>query len=259
MKRSTIHIAMAVLLTCGMSSAQAGIAPPSIGLSARAEVVASGIGETDFNNSSTPAVADKIFSNGGVSGEAHAIADYGILKASATLTKAPGVEPFNFGTGEAIFSEVLTITGGTGTSTIAFHFKNTGSLSVPGGNGAEATSELNVFFTDGSFQSDNQQYLINSGNSEIIDDSFTTTAFNFTYGVPFSFDVRLTANVSLEETDAGTVTSDFFNTAEIEFVEVGGDPIEISVTSDSGTIYAVPEPATALIVGAGLLLWGRRR
>ena len=219
----------------------AGIIVPSFGLSARAEVVAAGLGDSDFDNSNVPAVADKVFSNGGVSGEAHAIANYGSLQASSSLTKGAAIEPFNFGTGEAIFSDILTINGGVGAGTISMNFLNTGSLTLSSASSsATARTELNIFFTDGSFQSDNRVYEVAAGNSSAtINDLFTTTSFNFTFGVPFSFDVRLSAEVSLEETDSGTVTNDFYNTSVLQLLEVNGATGPVTVSAESGTNYTI--------------------
>ena len=123
-------------------------------------------------------------------------------------------------------------------------------------------STLNIFFLDGSFQSDDREYLIPSGNvSDTINDVFTTTAFDFTFGVPFLFDVRLTSEVSLEESDSGTVTNDFFNTSSLQLLTIGGATGPVTVTSGSGTTYTIPEPSTGLLMmlAATFCLSPRRR
>lgn len=259
MTKSLVAISTTTLLVGVAATAHAGAFPPSFGLSARAKVIASALARDDTNNTTTPATTEIVFSNRGVSGQALAIADYGVLQTSATITKIPGMEPFNYSSAEAIFSEELTVTGGTGTGTITFHFNYTGGLSIPGDNGPVATSELEVLFTDGSSQSDIRQHWLISGNSLAIDEDYATTAFNFTFGVPFSFDVRLFTDVWLDEDDSGTAKSDFLNTAEIAFLEVVGGGNQVVVSAASGTTYAIPEPSTALIIFGGVLAVLRKR
>jgi hypothetical protein len=105
---------------------------------------------------------------------------------------------------------------------------------------------------------------------------FTTEAIPFTYGVPFTLAVRLTAAVIPYDLDVDgptyslTGTADYLHTASLSDLRVFTDAslsnevFGFGVVSESGTDYgAVPEPAPVLLLataGAGsLVAWRRRR
>jgi len=220
-------------------------------LEARAEVVANGLGNPPIiDNLGDPAVASDTLTNGGVISTASAEATYGTLKAMGEISKGAAIEPFNFATGKAQFVDVVTVTGGTGAGTISFAFQLTGTLNDIAAGHSNATVEFDMFLPD-DFQGHNQQYQVDSGNSRTLNELIVTPAFNIEFGVPFTIDTKLFARVQLEESDNGTATSNFLNTAQLTSVVVGGATGPATVLGISGTNYLIPEPSSLILLLVG--------
>ncbi len=239
-----------------------GIVSVSNSLSARAEVVADGLGNPPvIDTLGDPVSASDSLTNDGVTSTASAEATYGILKASAEISKGSAIEPFNFATGTAEFDDTLTITGGAGSADISFAFQLDGVLQDINAAESRARVEFNVFLPQ-TFQSYNQTFMVESGNSRTLNELLVTPDFTFDYGVPFIVQVDLIASVSLEETDDGTASSLFDNTAIFTGLTVssGGVPVSgATVSASSGTNYPVPEPASSLLLLIGFAAFSRRR
>lgn len=237
-------------------------APVQNFLQARAEVVSDGLGNPPvIDIVGDPVVASDSLTNGGVTSTASAEATYGILKASAEITKGPAIEPFNFATGSARFADTLTISGGTGTADISFAFQLDGLLQDINAGESRAQVEFTVFLPE-TFQLYNETFFVESGNSRAIDDLLVTPDFIFDYDVPFQFQVDLIARVSLEESDDGSASSQFDNTAVLTGLTVssGGVPVSgATISTSSGTNYPIPEPASGLMLLLGTWTLSFRR
>lgn len=199
-----------------------------------------------------PATASDSLTNGNVTSTAQATATYGILKAQASIEK-PVIEPFNFATGTATFSDVITVTGGSGPGTISFEFQITGDLQDTNASGAQPSrADLNLFLPE-SFQSYNEQFFVESGVSRALNETVVTSPLDFTFGEPFIMDVKLEVFVQLEETDQGTAFANLLNTTTMTALTVVGATGPVTASGQSGTTNPVPEPASFVFLASTIL------
>jgi hypothetical protein len=223
-------------------------------------------GSTICFSTTSNCAGDYSFAGSDLSYSATALADYGVLKASGSLSIArPDGAPGSGGPSEidaqgfASFEDIWTIGGApdgtTGHLTLQFAVSGTyGSSGVDTGYGYGLNLRTFTPFHD-------------STDSELPPYTGTLTA-DFTFGSPLDFQVSLSAGSSLENLESGGTDGQFSfldesHTAILSVVGVtdqNGDvvPFTLQTASNSpnfaqfGSVSAAPEPGTfRLLAGTG--------
>lgn len=257
MRDAGLLCAFAICVSFLAAEAQAVIQAGPL-LQARAEVVANGLGNPPvIDTANDPAYALDTLTNGSVTSTAEAQATYGNLKARGTISKTASPEPFNFATGTAQFTDFLTISGGSGMGTVFFEIQLDGSLTDVEADVPNARLEFQLrsgppFYTE-NFETDSGQF------TKTINQTLISSPLSFTYDVPFELTAELRAEVSLEENQIGTATADFFSTASFTAVTVQNATGPVTISSDSGTNYGIPEPSTMVLALFGGIALGLRQ
>lgn len=205
---------------------------------------------------------------------ATATADYGVLKAGGTLSSSSlsglsNTTQYVSSVGTAFFTDVWTITGGTGAGTLELHFALDGSYSFPQ-IGTGVTSGFSLFnSTNSTFSSGNPTLAsaIVGPSGTINQDIVFTTAF--TFGSALDFRVSLTGGANLWDLGLDGLSSSFdiSNTAIMDAIVVKdatGNVIPFDLVTRSGSplfsslvpgipTASVPAPGSVALLGAGLL------
>ncbi len=216
-----------------------------------AGVNSGGNGISEAHHDGTNAMAQGVFND--LNGYAHAEVNYGSLHTYAHAMNTAG-NLYSWASAQSMFTDQLTITGGTGTGYFIADFKVDGTLQA----NYSAFSNTGLYWSNmpsgipGNVQGGNHTYQ-------------GTTAIPFTYGVPFDFYAQMISNVIFVAGGFGEGLADFSNTAKLtathvydpSFNPVGGT----TITSASGHFYpqAVPEPAPFAVLGVGTITLLRRR
>lgn len=193
---------------------------------------------------------------------------FGILRgrASAYLTGTNnGVTPPTFVSvgGRANYFDTTTITGGVGSGTQTLRFHVTGTSSTSGSpNSARAQLQYIPFDSQGNIGPE-QNFAVDSfGNTYI--------PINFTFGVPFTYEISFYSLAQiLQYSDGSFASSDYSHTVVLDQVKVadgkGNLVSNFGIVAESGTSYSangvVPEPASWLLIavgGAALAMYRRR-
>ncbi|MFI4965148.1 MAG: PEPxxWA-CTERM sorting domain-containing protein [Caulobacterales bacterium] len=207
----------------------------------------------------------------------------GALGASSTMTVTgtPGGALLATASSDAVFGDMLTITGGTaGTSGVLQLTYSLDGVISSSGTGLNSSSAFLFLDAASSYQYDNQG--VSSGGFVEIDNNGTrndTVTFYvpFTYATAISTDLNLDASSVFVAADSTPYTAsvNYYNTAALTsalvFDTAGAQNTAAQIGSADGLSYgpngiaaAVPEPSSwaLLIVGfgaAGAALRGRRR
>jgi MYXO-CTERM domain-containing protein len=161
------------------------------------------------------------------------------------------------------FSEMLTLSGGSGTGLVQYNFLFTGQLVEDGGQNLAPFTVTQGGDTIFSF-GDHDLQNIARGRGNCLRDChlnlvFTTQSRPFTFGVPFSIAATLTSEALNPN---GFARTDI--TAELQSIVVtdaAGHPVNFSVDFQSDASSETPEAGTWALVLGGLtaLGLGRRR
>ena len=195
-------------------------------------------------------------SDSSIDGSAKSFADYGVLKAFASVAATGTVN--SHAEASADFFEDFILSGGApGTSgEVRFGMSLTGSLTFTGPDaftGSSAISaDIYILSADciGSCAHDGLiQVTEGSINRELVVD------YVFTFDSSGDYVFSLEAGIEAQANGPFGGTADFYDTAIVNTLSIPGGT---TLTAASGTIYplidaAVPEPSTALIVMSGLI------
>lgn len=189
-------------------------------------------------------------SPGAFTGTAQAWATYGLVGAIADATATGSAYETQLVQAEAAFTDQLTITGATGPGFIVYQYSFTGSLL-----GTSHQAHGHGFVRHGTDPDEELDHL--TGNAVILSQPHT-----FTFGSPFAMGLLLTAEVHMHDGFTGHVQSDFSAGAMLTGIQVFDaqmTPVsQVAITSQSGTIYPLPSPASGLVF-LGALAARRRR
>ena len=228
----------------GASSAQTLFSSAALG----------GSTNTLYDSRTDKSIASVAGTVGPLSGSAKAQSDYGILHAYAHAA-SPAPMFLAHAESHASFTDMLTISGGTGTGTFIADWTTDGSETAEG----SAIPHADLYWTHNP--NGVIERLQPGTHTQLGQDYYATT---FTYGVPFAFSATLEAFVEFYLGGAGSGTTDFSSTAVLSQVRIydpSGQPVQgVTVTGASGHVYPspVPEPATFATLGVGLAAIMRR-
>jgi len=218
----------------------------------------------------------------GISANGAATVNDGSLGASSsvTVTGTPGAPLYGTASTTAVFTDMLTITGGTGSGVLELTYALDGVISNTG-TGFNSSSAYLYMPAASTFQYDNEG--IASGGYVEIDGNGTyndtvTYYIPFTYGTALSTELDLNANALFAPGDSTsyTATVNYYNTAALTSALVsGGTPSDpgaennaADIGSASGLNYgpngisaAVPEPSAWFLLASamGVLALAKRR
>lgn len=191
--------------------------------------------------------------NGAASGSA--TASYGSLTGFAEVQRTAATTAdtaWMIYTG-AFFRDALTIDGGLAlhgaSGTTTFTFSVSGSSAVSLTRPADNVYDGAVYWLSATSNAIN--YLDATGTAP---GTWITVAIPLVFGEPFPLSVLFEVYAGLS--GEGSAISDFTRTANLTGVVVfdnqGNRVREFSLTSESGTQYRIPEPATLALLGLGL-------
>ncbi len=93
--------------------------------------------------------------------------------------------------------------------------------------------------------------------------TYATPAFDFVWGKPFTLKTWIAGGGYIPGTEAGEIIVDFshsFTLAGVAIADSSGQAVtDFHIDGASGTSYLVPEPATLLLLGSGLVGLARSR
>lgn len=197
------------------------------------------------------AILNSYTSPGSFTGSAEAWASYGLVRAYASAQTQNASFDTQLVQAEAAFSDLLTITGGVGGGFIVYQYLVIGSTV-----GSEHQAHAHAFLRHGNEPDEELGHLSSST-------TLTSLPHSFTFGVPFTTGLLLSAEVHLHHGHNGTALADFSAGAmlsRISIFDAQMAPIsQFSVASQSGATYPLPSPATAAVLLAGLCFAHRRR
>jgi hypothetical protein len=189
-------------------------------------------------------------SPGFFTGSAEAWASYGLVRAVATADAVNTSFETQLVQAEASFSDLLTITGGTGSGFVIYQYTITGSTI-----GDEHDAHAHAFLRH---EGDPDEELGHLTQSTVL----TSLPHGFTFGTPFSTGFLLSAEVHMHDGHTGLAAADFGAGAMLTGLQVFDaqmNPVlAFAITSDSGTQYPLPAPADGVILGIGLIGISRR-
>lgn len=231
--------------------------------------------------------ASRAFNNGVANLTASAVADYDHIGAqsSAAFTGYTSGTAYHSSEGAAIIDDALTLAGASGQGYVTFGFTVDGSLFAA--SNSEAQLYL-MFSADGSSPQTAFAAVVQGGNGRFgapytpgfagfSADATTVSGSGvaYTYAIPFTFGTPLDLQYGLRSYAygapfTGDAASNFIATARLTSIAAtdgGGNAIDFSATSSSGTLYdaagahvqavgAVPEPASWTMMLGGFALVG---
>lgn len=138
----------------------------------------------------------------------------------------------------SLFDEELVVAGGTGAGFLTLNFVENG---VGGGNDPQASASFNVLASLNGTQYSNVRICGNppAQSGIVCMNPIDPIGVAFTYGVPFELSVALDA-----------VAGGGLGGANIS----GGGTLDYSLPSSSDVLSTVPEPPTAILMTAGMLV-----
>jgi len=205
---------------------------------------------------------------------------------SVTVTGTPGADLLVIASSDALFSDTLTITGGTGDGVLELTYALDGFISNTGTGPNSSSASLNMTTAGTNFQYDNEG--IGSGGYVEIDGNGTYND-TLTYYIPFTYGSALPTELDLDasslfvhssvfgpgDSTPYTASVNYYNTAALTSALVfdgtpsapGAENNAAVIGSASGLGYgpngisAAPEPGTWLMVASamGVLAFGKRR
>ena len=196
------------------------------------------------------AISNSYTSPGSFTGTAEAWAGYGLVRAVASAHTQNASYDTQLVQAEASFSDLLTISGGVGGGFVIYQYTVTGSTI-----GSEHQAHAHAFLRHGNEPDEELGHL---SSSTIL----TSLPHSFTFGVPFTTGLLLSAEVHLHHGHSGTALADFSAGAMLSGISIFDaqmQPIsQFSISAHSGTQDPLPAPATAPVLLAGLCLVNRR-
>lgn len=227
-------------------------------IAARADLVSSAFvafGDGELNAASQFGVQTAQVSNGYNSpgfflGSAQAIATYGRVAGHASAIASQAAFDVNVAVAEARFSDLITITGGSGSGFIIYDYAVFGEAS-----GDEADAHL--FLHHGEEPDEELAGEVTEFGV------FSSVPRAFSFGVPVRTGLTFHCQAALGLGESGEAFSDFSFGAYLAAVHIYDSemqPIEtFTVSALSGTQYPLPAPATAALFPAAAALFLRRR
>jgi hypothetical protein len=190
---------------------------------------------------------------------------------SITVTGSPGSNANVEADGIANYTDMLTITGGTGSGVLALTYMLTGAVS---GAGAEGSDGYMLLFGSGAYSFNGGPIVISTGSQSMQGNGPQNYPLifyvPFTYGTAFSIEPALYTNAIFEapfDTTPDTATVNFYNTSTLDSALVyagtlsslGAQNNTANISSTSGLDYgpngissAAPEPGTSLLVASAI-------
>jgi len=185
-------------------------------------------------------------------GESEAWAAYGLVGARASISAVNTSYDINIALADARFSDVLTITGGSGPGFVVYEYTLIGATI-----GDEHEAHAHIFLYH---QGDPDEELAEDVTEGGV---FASVPHSFTFGTGFETGILLTAAAHVHHGHTGFVAADFEAGAMLTGFSVfdsGKNPITaFSVASQSGTSYPLPGPGTATVFLAAAMLCRRSR
>jgi len=201
---------------------------------------------------------------------AGATQDYGVFRARGEIVMGvPYTSAGSFwsASGSGVSRDTWTITGGSGSGTFRAFFTVSGSIAgVPSAGTLDASLTIAMDVANGAF-SGGTGPITGSGVYGLSQD------LPFTFGAPLPVVTTSFFGATVTAPDDGSaltaaILADFSHTAYLSAIEVfddQGQPVPgFAITSESGTLYPVPEPGAPASGGialgglAGASRWRRR-
>lgn len=225
-------------LLVGVSSHASTLAQTSVGGSGCAGPGSAETGATSASSSASCGSASASISTGSV---IPGLASILSTQTAASINVMPDIFSDSTALATASNDTELVVIGGSGQGIIAFQFASTGTL---GG-----------FSTLGSFHLD---FQVVEGAGPLLSDfpggcgscTLTTQPFDFTFGVPFPFNLRL-----FNESEAGFVSGESTSAGGNETISLLADQLSnLQGASITGTVQVVPEPISIALCFCGVVV-----
>ncbi len=196
--------------------------------------------------SSHASVSNSYASPGFFSGAAEAWAAYGLVRAVSMADALNASFETQVVQAEAAFTDRLTVLGGSGGGIIVYTYEVTGSTI-----GDEHDAHAHAFLRH---EGDPDEEIGEDMTGSTV---LTSLPHFFTFGVPFSTGLLLSAEIHLDLGHSGQALSDFSAGAMLTGISVFDpqmNPIaEFTIVSESGTSYPLPTPGAGVVLGCALL------
>lgn len=239
-------------------------------------------------SSNTGSALVSVRQGGGDYAQASATADYGVLKVRTFVDSAGDGYLFARAVAEAKMEDRLLIeapglSGTAGSFDLRYRLHAEWFARTPNG-GVGGYQNINTirFGIGASRDPASSPALISGGDQLLYDDFYSvsdgtsvgggningmfTHRLHFVYGQPFYLSMALRGKNAVSDFRDAPFTAAVIadNTASLQGIpaiyDTNGNPVTgASVTSASGTNYAVPEPASMAVLGLGLAAFKRRR